>query len=41
MVKPRASIVHENQSNAFALVDLKSGKVVDGGERSRAEDFLD
>jgi hypothetical protein len=30
LVKTRAIIVHENQTNAFAIVDLKSGKVVAG-----------
>jgi hypothetical protein len=30
LVKSRAIIVHENQTNAFAIVDLKSGKVVAG-----------
>jgi hypothetical protein len=31
LVKTRAIIVHENQTNAFAIVDLKSGDVF-GGE---------
>ena len=30
LVKSRAIIVHENQTNAFAIVDLKSGQVVAG-----------
>src|SRR5262249_60121933 len=30
LVKSRTIIVHENQTNAFAIVDLKTGEVVAG-----------
>jgi len=35
LVKSRAIIVHEEQTNAFAIVDLKSGDVVAGESASR------
>jgi hypothetical protein len=35
LVKSRAIIVHENQTNAFAIVDLKSGEVVAGESVAR------
>jgi hypothetical protein len=35
LVKSRAIIVHENQTNAFAVVDLESGDVVAGESASR------